>query len=82
MIGHRQKRPSAVQLDRCLRAQISPGYARHMHAAVHMHHKDSIMSVSSDPRPGITATEFSETAPRRRDVSSRESPESPSPWDQ
>ena len=53
-IGHRQKRPSAVQLDRCLRAQISPGYARHMHAAVHMHHKDSIMSVSSDPRPGIT----------------------------
>ena len=75
-IGHRQKRPSAVQLDRCLRAQISPGYARHMHAAVHMHHKDSIMSVSSDPRPGITATEFSETAPRRRDVSSRESPES------
>ena len=63
-IGHRQKRPSAVQLDRCLRAQISPGYARHMHAAVHMHHKDSIMSVSSDPRPGITATEFSETAPQ------------------
>ena len=49
-IGHRQKRPSAVQLDRCLRAQISPGYARHMHAAVHMHHKGSIMSVSSDPR--------------------------------